>query len=75
VEREFDFSTMEQIGVRIALLPFHALYAAIGAMRKTLDRLQTGTAPCIVSQEQLSHEQFRDFIDFNGAMELERRYL
>lgn len=74
VEREFDQATMERIGVRIALLPFHALYAAIGAMRGALDRIQTGTPPWAVSQDQLTHDQFRTFIDFDGVMALEQRY-
>jgi methylisocitrate lyase len=74
VERDFDRATMEQIGVRVALLPFHALYAAIAAMRRALDRMQAGDAPAAVSADGLSHEEFRAFIDFDAIMAREAQY-
>jgi methylisocitrate lyase len=74
VEREFDDETMRKIGVRIALLPFQAMNAAIGAMRNALDQIRAGTPPAKISESQLTHDQFRRFIDFDGAMAIERRY-
>ena len=74
VERDFDRSTMKQLGVRIALLPFSGLYAAIGAMRTALRRLRDGEEPAAVGQAYLTHDEFRAFIGFDDMLEIEQRY-
>ena len=74
VERDFDAGTMRQIGVKLALLPFQALYAGIFAMQEALRRMQGGEAPASVSSSYLTHDKFRDFIGFAEATATEKNY-
>ncbi|WP_208722463.1 isocitrate lyase/PEP mutase family protein [Amycolatopsis thermoflava] len=69
-EREFTPEVMEQIGVRIALLPTQILMAVTGAAQATLRRLAAGEPPAEVSADALPHH---DFVALIGMDEIERQ--
>lgn len=69
-EREFTPEVMEQIGVRLALLPTQVLMAVTGAAQQALRRLAAGEAPAAVSEDGLSHH---DFVGLIGMDEVERQ--
>lgn len=74
VERDFDDATMRQIGVKLALLPFQALYAGIHAMDDALRRIHSGEPPASISKDYFAHERFKDFIGFAEAIATEKAY-
>lgn len=69
-EREFTPEVMEQIGVRIALLPTQVLMAVTGAAQRALRRLASGEPPAVVSEDGLAHH---DFVALIGMDEIERQ--
>lgn len=69
-EREFTPEVMEQIGVRIALLPTQLLMAVSGSAQRCLQRLAAGEAPASVSADGMDHHAFVDMI---GMDEIERQ--
>lgn len=69
-EREFTPEVMEQIGVRIALLPTQVLMAVTGAAQECLRRLAAGESPARVSADATAHHEFVELI---GMPEIERQ--
>ncbi|WP_433502298.1 isocitrate lyase/PEP mutase family protein [Pseudonocardia halophobica] len=69
-EREFTTEVMEQIGVRLALLPTQILMAVTGAAQRCLTRLAAGEPPATVSEDGLPHH---DFVGLIGMDEIERQ--
>ncbi|TCK24821.1 isocitrate lyase/PEP mutase family protein [Pseudonocardia endophytica] len=69
-EREFTPEVMDQIGVRIALLPTQLLMAVSGAAQGCLQRLAAGEPPASVSADGMDHHAFVDMI---GMDEIERQ--
>jgi methylisocitrate lyase len=74
-EREFTPEVLQQIGVRLALLPTQVLMAATGAAREALRRLAGGEAPAEVSADALQHHEFVDLIGFPEVEAAQRKYL
>lgn len=74
-EREFTPGVLDQIGVRLALLPTQVLMAGTGAAQNTLRRLAAGEAPAQVSADALPHHEFVDLIDFGEVEAMQRNYL
>lgn len=69
-EREFTPEVMEQIGVRLALLPTQVLMAVAGAAQRCLQRLAAGEPPASVSADGLPHH---DFVGMIGMDEIQRQ--
>lgn len=69
-ERDFTPEVMEQIGVRIALLPTQVLMAVTGAAQQALRRLAAGESPARVSADAMPHH---DFVELIGMAEIERQ--
>jgi methylisocitrate lyase len=69
-EKEFTPEVMDQIGVRLALLPTQILMAVTGAAQRALQRLAAGEPPAVVSEDGMSHH---DFVGLIGMDEIERR--
>lgn len=74
-EREFTPEVLDQIGVRLALLPTQVLMAVTGAAQNTLRRLAAGEAPAQVSADALPHHEFVDLIGFGEVEAMQRKYL
>jgi methylisocitrate lyase len=75
VEKEFTQEIMEQIGVKIALLPLQVLYASVTGMREALTRLYSGESPSAVSASYIPHRDFSELIGFDEIEALQRKYL
>ncbi|WP_406690180.1 isocitrate lyase/PEP mutase family protein [Saccharopolyspora sp. ID03-671] len=69
-EREFTPEVMEQIGIRIALLPTQLLMAVTGAAQECLSRLAAGEPPAQVGAGATPHHEFVELI---GMPEIERQ--
>ncbi|WP_370588699.1 oxaloacetate decarboxylase [Pseudonocardia sp. C8] len=69
-EREFTTDVMDEVGVRLALLPTQVLMAVTGAAQHCLRRLAAGEPPASVSADGLGHH---DFIGLIGMDEIERQ--
>ncbi|WP_010225967.1 MULTISPECIES: isocitrate lyase/PEP mutase family protein [unclassified Pseudonocardia] len=69
-EREFTPEVMEQVGVRLALLPTQVLMAVTGAAQRCLQRLAAGEPPASVSADGMGHH---DFVGLIGMDEIERQ--
>ncbi|WP_024803287.1 oxaloacetate decarboxylase [Nocardia sp. BMG51109] len=74
-ERDFTPEILEQIGVRLALLPTQVLMAVAGAAQTALRRLAAGEAPATVSADALAHHEFVDLIGFPDVEAMQRKYL
>ncbi|GAA4681900.1 isocitrate lyase/PEP mutase family protein [Gordonia humi] len=74
-EREFTPEILEQIGVRLALLPTQVLMAATGAAQTALRRLASGEPAADVSADALAHHDFVDMIGFADIEARQRKYL
>lgn len=74
-EREFTPEILNQIGVRLALLPTQVLMAVTGAARETLKRLAAGEAPAQVSADHLQHHEFVELIGFPEVEAMQNKYL
>lgn len=74
-EREFTPDVLEQIGVRLALLPTQILLAATGAAQTALRRLSDGEAAAKVSADALQHHEFVDMIGFADVEAMQHEYL
>lgn len=74
-ERDFTTDVMNQIGIRLALLPTQVLMAATGAAREALRRLASGEAPASVSADAMPHHEFVDVIGFPAVEAKQRKYL
>ncbi|MFI8773235.1 oxaloacetate decarboxylase [Gordonia sp. NPDC062954] len=74
-ERDFTPEVLDQIGVRLALLPTQILMAATGAMQTALRRLASGEPPAQVSQDALPHHEFVEMIGFGDVEAMQRKYL
>ncbi|GAC67665.1 isocitrate lyase/PEP mutase family protein [Gordonia soli] len=74
-EREFTPEVLDQIGVRLALLPTQILMSVTGAAQETLRRLVSGEAPAEVSADAMPHHEFVDLIGFGEVEAMQRKYL
>ncbi|QBJ96954.1 isocitrate lyase/PEP mutase family protein [Rhodococcus sp. ABRD24] len=74
-EREFTPEVLDQIGVRLALLPTQVLMAAAGAARATLKRLAAGEPPAEVGADALEHHEFMELIGFPEVEAMQKKYL
>lgn len=74
-ERDFTPQVLDQIGVRLALLPTQVLMAATGAAQQALRRLAAGEPPASVSADALAHHEFVDMIGFPDVEAMQRKYL
>lgn len=74
-ERDFTPEVLDQIGVRLALLPTQILMAATGAMQDALRRLASGEPPAEVSKDALPHHEFVEMIGFSEVEAMQRKYL
>lgn len=74
-ERDFTPEVLEQIGVRLALLPTQILMAATGAMQEALRRLASGEPAAEVSKDALPHHEFVEMIGFSEVEAMQRKYL
>jgi 2-methylisocitrate lyase-like PEP mutase family enzyme len=74
-ERDFTPEVLDQIGVRLALLPTQILMAATGAMQDALRRLASGEPPAEVSKDALPHHEFVEMIGFPDVEAMQRKYL
>ncbi|AWH91565.1 isocitrate lyase/PEP mutase family protein [Dietzia lutea] len=74
-EREFTPEVLEQIGVRLALLPTQVLMAATGAAQTALRRLAAGEPAAQVSADALPHHEFVDVIGFAEVDAMRSEYL
>lgn len=74
-EREFTPEVMEQIGIRIALLPTQVLMAVTGAAQECLRRLATGESPALISADTTPHHEFVELIGMPEIERLQHAYL
>lgn len=74
-EREFTPEVLDQIGVRLALLPTQVLMAATGAAQTALNRLAKGEPPAEVSADAMAHHEFVDMIGFAEVEAMQDEYL
>ncbi|MGN7227986.1 isocitrate lyase/PEP mutase family protein [Dietzia maris] len=74
-EREFTPEVLDQIGVRLALLPTQLLMATTGAARTVLGRLATGEPPAEVSADAMAHHEFVEMIGFPEVEAMQNEYL
>ncbi|ANY10326.1 phosphoenolpyruvate mutase [Pseudonocardia sp. HH130630-07] len=74
-EREFTPEVMEQIGVRLALLPTQVLMAVTGSAQRCLQRLAAGEPPAEVSADGLDHHVFVGLIGMDEIERQQRAYL
>ncbi|MFR9730685.1 isocitrate lyase/PEP mutase family protein [Saccharopolyspora sp. MS10] len=74
-EREFTPEVMEQIGVRLALLPTQVLMAVTGAAQACLRRLAAGEPPADVSADATPHHEFVELIGMAEVERQQRSYL
>jgi methylisocitrate lyase len=74
-EREFTVDVMKEIGVKLACLGLHHLYAATKAIQDTMQRIKDGEWPTEVFQGDMSHDEFSEIIGLDRIFELEAQYL
>ncbi|WP_338749509.1 isocitrate lyase/PEP mutase family protein [Janibacter alittae] len=72
---EFTPEVLEQIGVRLALLPTQILLAASTGIRDSLQRLSAGEPPAKVSSDYMEHTEFLQLIGFDEVMKQQETYL
>ncbi|MEJ2867001.1 isocitrate lyase/PEP mutase family protein [Actinomycetospora sp. OC33-EN08] len=74
-EREFTPQVMEEIGVRLALLPTQVLMAVTGAAQACLRRLAAGEPPAEVGVGATDHHDFVELIGMPEIERLQQKYL
>jgi methylisocitrate lyase len=74
-EREFTPEVMGQIGVKLACLGLHHLYAAATGLLASFERIKAGEPPAQVFEGQMTQDDFARIIGLERIFELERKYL
>ncbi|KAJ1683795.1 hypothetical protein LUZ63_020940 [Rhynchospora breviuscula] len=74
-ERDFTPEVMDQVGVRLALLPTQVLMAVSLAAQRTLQRLAAGEPPAEVSADAMPHHAFVDLIGMDEVERMQQTYL
>ncbi len=75
MEQEFTRERLVEAGVKIALFPTQALYAAVAAVRRVLAELRATDYAPSVTTEAIPHESFLRLLGFDRLDELERQYV
>lgn len=75
VEREMDAAVLEELNVRLALLPTQPLLAVTDALVTSLERLMTAAVPAEVSKDYMSNAAFAEFIGFADVTAAQEKYL